>query len=260
MGSGGGRKYFRNVEPITMATRNSLFFMSATVLLGVSALLVTPTPAASQAQRAQQPPAFPTSIRLGGRAPMAAKTLIGAKGEGFAENWVTRGTQDAAKWTAQEDGGMLPDKKDITSKSEFGDCFVHVEFKVPTGHGNAGIAFQGRYEVQMYNSFGEQLTKETGAAFYSQKPATFNAAKPAGEWQNYDILFRAPRFDAEGKVTEKARASVFWNGVLVQNNEEFNGPTGIQYGDFKGEVKVGPLVLQGNHDLVQYKNLWVVSQ
>ncbi|MCX6365298.1 MAG: DUF1080 domain-containing protein [Armatimonadetes bacterium] len=243
-----------------MAIRNSLIFGSAAALLGAGTLLATTTPAASQGQRTPQPPAFPTSIRLAGRAPMAAKVLIGPKGEGFAENWVTRGTQTAANWTLQEDGGMLPDKKDITSKSTFGDCFVHVEFKVPTGHGNAGIAFQGRYEVQMYNSFGEQLTKETGAAFYSQKPATFNAAKPAGEWQSYDILFRAPRFDAEGKVTEKARASVFWNGVLVQNNEEFNGPTGIQYGDFKGEVKVGPLVLQGNHDLVQVRNLWVVGQ
>jgi Domain of Unknown Function (DUF1080) len=244
-----------------MATRKSIFFFSATALLGAATLLTTATPASSQGQRGQQqPPAFPSSIRLGGRAPMAAKTLIGPKGEGFAENWVTRGTKDAAAWTLQEDGGMLPNKKDITSTSEFGDCFVHVEFKVPTEHGNAGIAFHGRYEVQMYNSFGAELTKETGAAFYSQKAAKFNAAKPAGEWQSYDILFRAPRFDEAGKVTEKARASVFWNGVLVQNNEEFNGPTGIQYGDFKGEVKVGPLVLQGNHDLVQYKNLWVVSQ
>lgn len=191
---------------------------------------------------------------------MAAKTLIGTKGEEFAASWVKRGSTTPAGWTLEEDGGMKPDKTDITSKAEFGDCFLHVEFKVPTGHGNAGVAFQGRYEVQMYNSHGEPLTKETGAAFYSQKAATFNAAKPAGEWQSYDILFRAPRFDAEGKVSEKARASVFWNGVLVQNNEEFNGPTGIQYGDFKGEVKMGPIVLQGNHDLVQYKNLWVVSQ
>ena len=191
---------------------------------------------------------------------MAAKVLIGPKGEEIATSWVKRGSTDAAAWILQEDGGMLPDKTDITSKTEFGDCFVHVEFKCPTGHGNGGIALQGRYEVQMYNSFGGELTKETGGAFYSQKPATFNAAKPAGEWQSYDILFRAPRFDEAGKVTEKARASVFWNGVLVQNNEEFNGPTGIQYGDFKGEVKVGPLVLQGNHDLVQYKNVWVVAQ
>jgi hypothetical protein len=191
---------------------------------------------------------------------MAAKVLIGTKGEEFAVNWVKRGSTAASAWTLEEDGGMKPDKTDITSKAEFGDCFVHVEFKCPTGHGNAGIAFQGRYEVQMYNSHGEKLTNQTGAAFYNQKAATFNAAKPAGEWQSYDILFRAPRFDAEGKVIEKARASVFWNGVLVQNNEEFNGPTGIQYGDFKGEAKMGPLVLQGNHDLVQYKNLWVVAQ
>lgn len=242
-----------------MATRNLLLTSSAALLLGTG-LLLTATPASSQGQRQGQPPAFPTSVRLGGRAPEAAKVLIGPKGENFGDSWVTRGTTEAAKWTLQDDGGMLPDKKDITSKAEFGDCFVHVEFKVPTGHGNAGIAFQGRYEVQMFNSHGEKLDKTTGAAFYSQKAATFNAAKPAGEWQSYDILFRAPRFDAEGKVVEKARASVFWNGVLVQNNEEFNGPTGIQYGDFKGEVKAGPIVLQGNHDLVQYRNLWVIGQ
>ena len=150
---------------------------------------------------------------------------------------------------------------DITSRQEFGDHFLHVEFRTPEkGEGNAGVGLQGRYEVQIYNTFGRNLESTNGAAFYSQTPATYNASKKPGEWQTYDIFFRAPRFDAEGKRTENARATVFWNGVLVQNNGEFKGPTGIQYGEFRSESATGPIILQGDHEVVQYRNVWVIPQ
>ena len=94
---------------------------------------------------------------------------------------------------------------------------------------------------------------------YSQKAATRNASRRPGEWQTYDIIFRAPRFDAATKqVTEKPRATIFHNGVLVQNNAEFTGMTGIQYGEYKAMAPTGPLVLQGDHDAVQFRNVWVV--
>ena len=64
--------------------------------------------------------------------------------------------------------------------------------------------------------------------------------------------------DASGQVTEQPRLTLFQNGVLIQNNESFNGPTGIQYGDFRGQPKTGPLVLQGDHDPVQFRNIWIV--
>ena len=238
---------------------NSVWFYGMAALCGGALVMATATRSSSQEQK-DAPAPVPAAVRMVPRPPEGAVVLFSSKAEEITSNWFKRYSKDPATWTLEEDGAMKPVKSDITSKQEFGDCFLHVEFKCPAGHGNAGVALMGRYEVQIYNSFGHPLDNQTGAAFYSQKAAKYNAAKPEGAWQSYDILFRAPRFDAEGKVTEKARASVFWNGVLVQNNEEFNGPTGIQYGEFKGEAKTGPIILQGDHDVVQYKNVWVIPQ
>jgi len=128
-----------------------------------------------------------------------------------------------------------------------------------TGHGNSGVGMQGRYEVQILNSYGKENpgVGDCGA-FYSQTPPKVNASKPAGEWQTFDIFFRAPRFDADGKRSENARATVYHNGTLVQEDAEFHGPTGIQYEQYKGEVPKGPVVLQGDHDTVQFRNVWLV--
>ena len=93
---------------------------------------------------------------------------------------------------------------------------------------------------------------------YSQTPPRVIASKPAGEWQTFDIFFRAPRFDANGKLVENARATVYQNGVLIHKNEEFKGPTGIQYEQYKDEAAKGPIVLQGDHDPVQFRNVWVL--
>jgi hypothetical protein len=84
------------------------------------------------------------------------------------------------------------------------------------------------------------------------------ASKPAGKWQTYDIFFRAPRFDAKGKLVENARATVYQNGALIHQDAEFKGPTGIQYEQYKTEAAKGPIVLQGDHDAVQFRNVWIV--
>ena len=118
---------------------------------------------------------------------------------------------------------------------------------------------QGRYEIQIMDSYGGKPTVHGCGAFYSQKPARVNACKKAGEWQSFDIIFRAPRLNEEGQVVERARATVFHNGVLIHNNEEFAGPTGIQYGQFKGEAALGPIILQGDHDPVEFRNIWLVT-
>lgn len=196
--------------------------------------------------------------------PAGAVVLMSDKPESVGANWYKRGTKDDSGWK-MVDGAATPDKSDITSKAEFGDMFMHLEFCCPVdaagkpvGHGNAGVGFMGRYEVQIMNSFGVKLGIQDCAGFYNQKAARYNACKPAGEWQTYDIVFRAPRFGDDGKVVEKARATVIQNGIVVMNGEDFNGPTGIQYGDFPGEVAKAPIVLQGNHDLVSFRNIWVV--
>jgi len=191
--------------------------------------------------------------------------LYSGKAEDLSANWYRRGTQDPPNWSVSGDGIATPRRSDITSKQEFGDCYLHVEFRTPADasgrpvtSGNSGVGLQGRYEVQILNSYGRAPEAHGCGALYSQTAPRVTASKQAGEWQSFDIIFRAPRLDASGKVTEQPRATVFQNGILVQNNESFNGPTGIQYGEFHGQPATGPLVLQGDHDPVQFRSVWIV--
>jgi hypothetical protein len=198
---------------------------------------------------------------ISSKMPEGAVALLVKPGD-LASNWVRRRSAEAPGWHVDADGAAIPTneaKHDITSRQEFGDCFLHAEFQCPVGKGgNSGVSFQGRYEVQVYGNFGQPANKTNCAALYNQTPARVNASRPQGEWQSFDIVFRAPRFDAEGRVTEPARATVFHNGVLVHNNAPFKGPTGIQYDEFKGEAKTGPVILQGDHDFVKFRNVWIL--
>jgi len=202
---------------------------------------------------------IPTNPKLLTEPPKDAVILFAGKAEQMKDNWHARRSTDPAGWTVDEQGVATPNKRDISSKQEFGDCYLHVEFCVPTkGGGNSGVGLQGRYEVQILNSFGKQPESHGCGAFYSQTPPKVVASKPAGEWQTYDIFFRAPRFDAAGKRSDNARATVYQNGTLLHENQEFKGPTGIQYEQYKGEARKGPIVLQGDHDVVQFRNVWLV--
>jgi hypothetical protein len=205
---------------------------------------------------------IPVNPKLLDKPPEGAVILFDGKPEQMKDNWYSRRTTKPAGWTVDGDGVATPNHKDISSKQEFGDCYIHAEFKEPmTGHGNSGVGMQGRYEVQILNSYGkEKVGAGDCGACYSQTPPKVNASKPAGEWQTFDIFFRAPRFDTDGKVTENARATVYHNGTLVQEDQEFKGPTGIQYEQYKGEVAKGPVVLQGDHDTVQFRNVWLVPE
>ena len=199
-----------------------------------------------------------SSINVPSTPPAGAVVLLSNDPASMANNFFQRYTKEPAKWTFAN-GAFTNNGRDITSRQEFGDCFVHIEWRTPApGKGNAGIAMQGRYEIQMFEDFGQPKTIHNAAALYDQTPARVNASRRPGEWQTFQIFFRAPRLDANGNVTERARATVIQNGVVVQTNAEFRGPTGIQYGEFKGEAARGPIVLQGDHDKVDMRNLWVV--
>ncbi len=209
---------------------------------------------------AMTPVDFPT------KPPKGAVLLFTGDPAQIGANWTERyAPQTPAKWPVDKKGVATPEGHDITSRQSFGDCYLHAEFMIPKpgaskpAHGgNAGFALQGRYEIQVFDSYGKAPESHGSGALYSQKAALVNASKPAGEWQTYDIIFRAPRFGADGAVTEQAHATVFQNGILVQNNEAFTGPTGIQYSEYKGEAKTGPIVVQGNHDPIPIRNVWVV--
>ncbi|MEE2640713.1 MAG: family 16 glycoside hydrolase [Planctomycetota bacterium] len=156
----------------------------------------------------------------------------------------------------------------VVSKQEFSDCQLHLEFATPAkvkgqgqGRGNSGVFLMGEIEVQVLDSY-ENLTYADGSAgaIYGQYPPLVNASRQPGEWQTYDIVFRSPRFDGQGKLTEPARLTVLHNGVLIQDASEVYGPTSwIQHRPYsKGKTK-GPISLQDHGNPVRYRNVWVRS-
>jgi hypothetical protein len=161
----------------------------------------------------------------------------------------------------------------IETVGEWGDCELHVEFCVPKGS-NSGIYLQNRYEVQVFDSFGkaELGVHDCGAIYERWEPARgkgkegyeghtpkVNASKPPGEWQSFDITFRAPRFDASGKKTANAVfVKVLHNGKLIHENVECTGPT--RGAKLPGEAPTGPILLQGDHGPVAYRNFRLTPQ
>ena len=151
----------------------------------------------------------------------------------------------------------------LLTKERFGDVAVHVEFLIPR-HSNSGVYFLGSHEVQVYDSFGVAKDQYPGiecggiypewidnANVRGHSPLV-NASKPPGEWQSFDAVYRAPRFDAAGKKTRNARfEKVFHNGRLVQENVELFGPTRVGL----PEQATGPLRLQGDHGPVAFRNI-----
>ena len=155
--------------------------------------------------------------------------------------------------------------RNLLSKHQHGDVEAHIEFVVPKGS-NSGVYLQGRYEIQILDSWGVKDLKHGDCGGIYQRwangrgfeghPPRVNASKPPGEWQTFDCVFRAPRFDAEGKKIANAKfVKVLHNGVLVHENVEVTGPTrAAAFGD---EKPTGPLMLQGDHGPVAYRNLWL---
>jgi hypothetical protein len=146
---------------------------------------------------------------------------------------------------------------------QHGDCQLHIEFVVPQGS-NSGVYFMGRYEIQILDSWGAtELRYGTCGGIYARwineqsvggHPPRINASRPPGEWQTYDVVFRAPRFDEKGsKIANATFVSVVWNGQLVHENAEVDGPTRASM--LNDEAPKGPLMLQGDHGPVAYRNI-----
>jgi hypothetical protein len=167
-------------------------------------------------------------------------------------------------WTVQDDGSVLvkAGDGDAITDLETGDFQLHVEFLCPLmpdqegqARGNSGVYLHGRYEVQVLDTHGIEPAMGGCAAIYSIAPAMVNATRPPGTWQTYDILFRAPKMDASGGVTEPARVTVLHNGVVVHNNLTLPHSTP---GGLDREVKArGPLLLQDHGNPVRYRNIWI---
>lgn len=172
------------------------------------------------------------------------------------------------KWVIK-DGALecVPGSGYVRSLQAFGDCQLHVEWAAPTpphgdsqGRGNSGVFFGfGRYEVQVLDSYNNKTYADGSAAsVYGQYPPLVNASLAPGKWQVYDIVWTAPRFDAEGKVKSKARLTVLHNGVVVQNNVELTGPTGwVGRIPYPNHPERTPIAFQDHGNPVRYRNVWV---
>jgi hypothetical protein len=171
-----------------------------------------------------------------------------------------------AKWEVA-DGAFTVKKEtgDIKTRETFGDVQLHIEWMAPTdvvgsgqNQGNSGIFLQERYEIQVLDSYTtETYANGQAGAIYKQHPPLANANRPPLTWQAYDIIYRAPVFNDEGKVLVPARITAFLNGILVQDNTSIWGPT--EYKGLPVYVEHGnaALKLQDHGNPVKFRNIWV---
>ena len=154
----------------------------------------------------------------------------------------------------------------IETKESFGDCQLHVEWAEPEvvkgsgqGRGNSGVFLMSRYEVQVLDSFHNKTYFDGQCgAIYKQYPPLVNVSRKPGEWQTYDIIFEAPKFDSDGKVTKPAYVTVLQNGVLVQNHSEIQGSTSyFKPPEYEAHPDKQPLALQYHGNPVKFRNIWI---
>lgn len=167
------------------------------------------------------------------------------------------------------EGGRLSDDgllmQGVTSKQKFGSCQVHVEFRTPfqptqfgQARGNSGCYLQGRYEVQVLDSFGlDGLDNECGGIYSIAKPSV-NMCYPPLAWQTYDIDFTQAAFDDAGNKVKHARMTVKHNGVVVHNDVECDHATTAA--PVAESAEPGPLYLQDHGNPVRYRNIWVLEK
>ena len=168
------------------------------------------------------------------------------------------------KWTVEK-GAMTVVKGtgSIFTRQLFGDCQLHIEWRTPEtivgdgqGRGNSGVIFQKRYELQVLDSY-DNPTYFDGQAgsIYNQSAPLVNVCRKPGEWQTYDVVFMAPRYNSNGVLEIPPRITVFQNGVLIQNNFIIKGVSmpRVTYNAYHK----GPLQLQDHGNPVSYRNIWI---
>jgi len=176
-----------------------------------------------------------------------------------------RAPDEGVRWKLV-DGAMevVPGAGSIVTKRKFRDFELHLEFRTSfmpesrgQGRSNSGVYLQGRYEVQILDSYGlEGLDNECGGIYKVGAPLV-NMCSPPMQWQSYDITFRAPRFDTSGHKVRDARVTVVHNGVKVQENIAVPGPTGSA--PDSNVTEPGFIYLQDHGNRVQYRNIWLIE-
>jgi hypothetical protein len=177
------------------------------------------------------------------------------------------GKDGPPRWRV-EDGAVtvVAETGDLKTSRAFGSVQLHIEWRTPAvvqgegqGRGNSGVFLMGLYEVQVLDSY-DNRTYSNGQAgsIYKQHIPEVNASRPPGEWQAYDIIFMAPRFESDGTLERPATMTVLHNGVLIQNHVTLRGPTRFR-GEPEYEVHPArlPLTLQDHGNPVSFRNIWV---
>jgi hypothetical protein len=249
-----------------------LFKTRRTPLLAAVALIIGGTTMCAQEVFKQQPgplgppskePPVVTPGATCGAPPSDAIVLFDGKS---LANFVSDRDGSEAKWDIV-DGAMQvkAGTGGIRSKQKFGDCQLHIEWATPAevkgegqGRGNSGVFLQERYEVQVLDSYNNKTYANGQAgAIYKQHAPLVNASRRPGEWQSYDIIYRAPVFDEDGKIIKRARMTVLHNGVLIQDNAEVMGYTWHDKPASYIAHGPGSLYLQDHGNPVRFRNIWV---
>ncbi len=180
--------------------------------------------------------------------------------------WESAKTGGAIEWQVADNAmTVVKGTGPIRTKQAFGDIQLHLEWRTPAeivgngqGRGNSGIFLQGLYEVQVLDSYRNRTySNGQAASIYKQHIPLVNACRAPDEWQTYDIIYNAPRFNKDGMVISPARVTVIQNGILVQNNVELRGPTTyIGLPKYKAHEN-GPIILQDHGNPVSFRNIWI---
>jgi len=234
--------------------------------MSIDGIMVHEEDPAKQPQPAVITPGAESTQEKPGQAPSDAIVLFDGKD---LSKWTSTVEGAPTKWIVT-DGAMSPTKGSgmIRTKQEFGSCQLHVEWATPKevkgegqGRGNSGVFLQGKYEVQVLDSYQNTTYPDgqAGALYGRQKPLV-NASRKPGEWQSYDIVYHRPIFK-DGEVVKRATFTVFHNGVLVQDHTELSGGT-----DWRGSHSIspytpipdkGPILLQDHGNPVLFRNVWI---
>lgn len=194
-----------------------------------------------------------------GGPPSDAIVLFDGKG---LSQWKGENGGDA-KWVVVDGVATVNGTGSIVTKQEFGDVQLHVEWASPSevvgesqGRGNSGVYLQGRYEIQVLDSYDNKTYADghAGSFYGNSAPLVLPCRKP-GEWQAYDIVFHAPKLGDDGKTVIPGSFTVLFNGVLVQDHVPVKDSTTAS--KFKGATPTGPLVLQDHGNPVRYRNVWI---
>lgn len=242
--------------------------------MAARALLLTGGVLASAAALAHDPSADPAKTEAWTPVPVVVATPVGAApsdavvlfdGSGLAA-WESEQGGDAP-WTVAD--GVLtvvPGSKGIRTRQHFCDIQLHIEWRSPAqtdgfdgqNRGNSGIFLQERYELQVLDSH-DNPTYPNGqaASIYKQAIPLVNASRPPGEWQSYDVIWKAPRFSEGGGLLAPARITVLHNGVLVQDDTVIAGTTEYRGPPSYAPHGCAPISLQDHDSEVSFRNIWV---